>query len=325
MARLIVHNSTSRLNSIPASSSFSMMESYFAKNERMTSTSYSADMTVIFNPAKVHTFLSTIGVTYADRYSDVHLVIPVAESKGEIYIWGDTNISKAVSHADSQYGLSRFKTALGDLADIEDVSRDVLTAGYNMFEDMLHRYGADDAIILFIKEEVDRIDAVVRFVDMKEELLKHKSYRAIPGETDIELYSRIVADLYGLIDSLWKGIDSFDSNKVYTTTFHIPISSPEDWAKIRDVLSRIEMVSSFKPVASNIRSVVIEIKYLVEPLVIYDMLYKNGFTLKEDEMNKILLLIYDDNYVDSRESSDSNSKADRAEDSSGGSKFSFHR
>jgi len=138
-------------------------------DERSSSRTYAAIVTVAFSPQAVRDLLRDAGLPYSETQTRNALVLPVLQTDNGLYLWEQNNPWFA-AWRERPLGneLTPMVTPLGELEDVATViARDALALDQETLADMAERYGVTQVVVAHARlEQLDGQDRLrVRLVN----------------------------------------------------------------------------------------------------------------------------------------------------------------
>lgn len=280
LKRILPASHTWKIDNIKKDKAFDLVESSNAYEERKTSHSYMATVDIVFDKDKVRNLLNSLGITYADRYSEPMLVVPFIVEGNNRYIWSKEDWAEAWGAAPSVVGLQRYSYMLGDLEDINFFEKkDLSQYEYNDFSMLLKKYEATDILIIEATKGSDTFSVKLRMITQNDDITQDTKYK-VSDEADP--YTGLIDDTLNKIDEYFKGVDLFDVKKTFRTRLSVQLTNLEEWTSINKKLSNIVEIKKINVIKSSTNLVVIDIIFETDPLEMSAILANSGFEITED-------------------------------------------
>lgn len=271
-----------KLDQIKSEKAYDTLKSYEAKNERMTSSSYMADVNIKFNEDEITKQLNFIGAKYAVKYSDKFLVIPNLMTKYQPIMSEEWD--SVWENAPDDFGLLRFTYSINDLEDfyiLSNLNKD--TINIELLSPLFEKYDATAAIL--INANIKRETIEVEIVELKKTSVDQLklSYEIDKEIGKKENYKKLMLTIFELLDERYKGIDKFKEPEQFRSRLIAKIKEAKDWSTIRENIEFVNGVQDVEIIKMNKDSVVFDLVYNVEPEFISQNLKKDGFKLYENK------------------------------------------
>lgn len=252
-----------------------MVANFEVADERMSPVRYTADYTFHFHPADVRRLLQSAGVSVpeggaaAAEPGQPAVLLPVYENGVRAVLWDDPNPWRDAwaTHKPGS-GPARFVLPLGDIGDVAAIDAEKALGGNGdalaAFE---KKYGTGTALVAVAAlrataGRADGLDIAVRQY-RGGQLGEVHTLRldADPGEDEDALLRRGVAATEAAIESGWKGAPG-QYDQPATLTAAAPITTLDDWVRLRDQLSRVPAIRKIELRSLSRQEVVIDISYI---------------------------------------------------------------
>lgn len=280
LKRILPTSQSWKIDSIKKDQAFDLVENTNTYEERKTSHSYMATVDVIFDKDKVRNLLNSLGITYADRYSEPMLVVPFIVEGNDRYIWSKEDWAEAWGAAPSVVGLQKFSYMLGDLEDINFFERKDLSQ-YELkdFSQLLKKYEATDIVIIEATKSKNSFLVKLRMITQNDDITQETKYKTT-DETD--QYTGLIDDVLDKIDEYFKGVDLFDVKKTFRTRLSAQLNNLDEWNLVNKKLSNIPEIKKINVIKSSTNLVVLDMIFETDPLEMSEILAKSGFEITED-------------------------------------------
>jgi len=291
LKRLMPSSMLWKINNINKAEIYDLVDDRIVETERMTSTSYMATISFIFNERKVKNILNRLGAHYADEFTDRKLIIPILKVDGKTYLWGKDDWMKAWSSMPTEVGLSRYAFALGDLEDITSINlNEIEDSTYDEYFSILEKYRSQEVVFIIANKRDDLIDMKLRILSAEDE----ENFSTVEEMSNISNdfldYKKVAHNVLAKLDDDYKGIKSFEEQRLFKTRMLTMITSPKDWNKIRKKLRSISIIDSINVVKTNMDSVEFDLVYPLEPLEMTKILADNKLEIFENNNKQYLKL-----------------------------------
>lgn len=252
--------------------------------ERMTSHSYQATMNFYFDQGGIRNFMNRHGIHYSEKPIKNALLIPILHQKdGKLIIWTNNEWRDAWNQIPPEVGLMQYQLTKGDLEDVQLLDPiEVMTKPYNHFAKIFKIYKTDSLLAIFVTEMDNKLDISLRFLYKNEDSQRYYSVNKKNNESKEDLYKKTAIELANKIDSEWKGLRVFSTDRTYVTKVKIKIKSQKEWQAIQTNLNKINGMQGVKLIdQGNVKEV--EMRYKTTPAILAERLKKIGYSIKSKE------------------------------------------
>ena len=260
-----------------------MVETQTTTWDRTTSRSYRANFDIQFNQDLVKAWLNNQGIRYTSQYSPRSLIIPILHQDNQYHIWSNKDWYNAWDIANTNFGLLQLQTLQGKLSEVGIVDpQSIMVTQFRSLEPLLHELNATEAAVVFVEPNGYNIEVTVRMINKNNDIIKHYNYEMQQSLDKKELWQRIAADVISRIDMLWKGTDTFSSDKTFVSDAYIMTTRNYTWPKIQKILSTIPFIKSTKVLHddnNDKNQIKVAITYTIPPAVMSSYLKKYHVTI----------------------------------------------
>jgi len=172
-----------RLSEIPSKQVDAMLDSLSIEEERTGPRRYIGKLTVRFLPDKMRSLMSSLGVTYSEKFAGRTVIIPVWKTPEGVVLWEDNPWRQAWLSLNAESALVPLIVPVGDFADTTTLTPEqAANKDEASLEAMRLRYDAD-AILVAIASPLDEqtVQAVMVGDSPVGELEFDKAYTAENG------------------------------------------------------------------------------------------------------------------------------------------------
>ena len=257
-----------------------LVKNFEVANERMSTVRYVADYTFHFHPRQVRRLLGNAGITPTDDSGKPVIVLPVYQSEGQLWLWGDPNPwREAWRQQPAATGAVRLLVPLGDAGDLAAIDAEkARSADADALTAIAHRNGGDEAIVALaaLRPTVAQaggqaggpagpppgIDFTVRRYRAGQLVDSHVApLDAHPGESESALLGRAVAYVASQIESGWKTgpVPGYDQQGTLTAV--LPIADLDEWVRAQQRLATVPTIRKVALVALSRQEATIQIDY----------------------------------------------------------------
>ncbi|MBV9861136.1 MAG: DUF2066 domain-containing protein [Alphaproteobacteria bacterium] len=279
---------------LPDKAISAMVVSFEVANERMSAVRYLADYTFHFRPGEVKRVLRSVGLAVAaesggnataspatkeggdkqgaaatpgDAAKPV-VVLPVWRSGGKTTLWEDPNPwREAWAQRPAATGALQLIVPLGDVGDLATIDAEQARSGNSeALASIARDNGADDAVVATAtaRRQGDRLQGVDlsirRFHSGQLAEAKSRTLDANPGESPADFLRRAADAVASDLDSgAKKPAAGYDQQGSLTAI--VPITSLDDWIRVRDRLGAIAGVRKVGLMSLARDQATVEIQY----------------------------------------------------------------
>ncbi len=227
------------LANIPAKNVDAMLDSLSIEQERTGPRRYIGKLTVRFLPDKMRAMMSSLGVSYSEKYAGRTVVVPVWRTLEGAVVWEDNPWRQAWVSLRAENGLVPLIVPLGDLADTTTLTAEqAVNRDEAALEALRLRYNAD-ALLVAEASPVgeDTVQAVMQGDSPVGELGFDKAYAAENGGGLPEAAQIAAARFQQVMIQRWK-----KQNEERSITRALPVAtlpvavafySTEEWSALR--------------------------------------------------------------------------------------------
>ena len=264
-----------------------LVKNFEVANERMSTVRYVADYTFHFHAAQVRRLLGNAGITPAVDSGKPVIVLPVYQSEGRLWLWGDPNPWREAwrqQPAGSAAGTGpvRLLVPLGDAGDLAAIDAEkARSADADALTAIAHRNGGDEAIVALaaLRPTVGQagaaggqaggpaggpagVDVSVRRYRAGQLVDSHVDpLDANPGESESALLARAAASVASQIESGWKTGPVSGYDQQGTLTAVLPIADLGEWVRAQQRLATVPTIRKIALVALSRQEATIQIDY----------------------------------------------------------------
>jgi hypothetical protein len=257
-----------------------LVASFEVASEKMTAVRYTADYTYHFRPAETAKALQAAGIAANNTTSPVPgtaatsggkpvLVLPVYQTGSKVMLWDDPNPWRQAwtQRSASTVGVN-LMVPLGDAGDVSAIDADKARSGdSSALAAVAKLEGADDVLVMLAVRRAANdkpgLDVTVRryhggqFVDVHGDAID-----ANPGEKEEDFFRRAADAIATDIDIGWKNAKDTLAGQQGSLIVAAPISSLDDWLKLRDRLSGLAPVRKIDLKSLSRQEATVEIQYV---------------------------------------------------------------
>jgi len=282
LKRVLPHSLHWKLEQIRREKAYDVMESYKTLNERMTSSSYMADVDIKFNKDEITKQLNLLGAKYATNYTDKFLVLPNLQHKYEPiknedwdHVW---------QNAPDEFGLIRFTYPINDLEDfyvLSNLNKDIIAL--DVLDPVLKKYDASAALFITSNIKSGQIDTEILEITKNGIEQLNFTHRLDDKVSDEKNYRTLMLRLYELLDERYKGVNKFEEQEQYRSRLVVLTKDAKTWVKMREQLEFIGGVQEIDVLKMNRDQVIFDLVYNVNPEYLSQNLKGDNFHIYEEK------------------------------------------
>ena len=220
-----------------------MLRSMQIKNEKITTKSYSATLTLQFSPEYIKYTLSKYKISQYSPHFDSYLIIPVIKNGDNIYLWEKENkwLDPLTRNARGTTGVLVIKDnySTRNLIDLEYFKK----PKYNNFKKLASLYGTNNVVLVVGEEnkEDKLIDTKIYVLNENKATNAYLKYEMKDKNIDNDYYNasiEIVKYIDGLLveDKNKTEYNVIDRNDGYINIY-APLSSIQDYINVKHKLA----------------------------------------------------------------------------------------
>jgi hypothetical protein len=253
-----------------------LVKDYEITEEKLSSVRYIGTYTFRFKEDKVKEFLDQSGMYYTDVGSKPILVIPFFQTATHTLLWNrDENPwLQAWSRNNNLQGLVPFVVPIGDLEDVSTISDNGLIAyDHDAMQNMVSRYNAGEASLISAipqwtgtghgdSETPDYVDIhIYSTAGTLPRLSSTLKITAAEGETDEQLYDRIVNLVRNTFQQKWKDRTLVDPNQSNSIRASVKFVSMSEWIETQKALNKVAGINEVKLLSISPNEASVELKF----------------------------------------------------------------
>ena len=217
--------------------------------EKTSNVRYIATLTVVFNRSAVRSYLTAVGVPFAETPSRPVLIVPVLSRDAVNLLWEDNNPWRdAWQNLPRQEGLVPLIVPYGDLTDIRDLNTEqALRPDIERLQALARRYGARDSVVararLAVNVQTNQPMLEITMVRYGSIGGGQTLVESLTGGSAAELTALLDTGVSRVVDEVqdaWKQENMVRPGVVSRVSVVVPIESFERWLSIR---KRVDAVS----------------------------------------------------------------------------------
>lgn len=267
----------------------------FILSERMTARSYRARVSFLFDEVEVRRIVLRAGGYFYDKYSVPHILIPFLKQNNRYVLWQDANWNTAWDDRPSRIGLFSYVYLMDDIRDVGLLKNpeSFINTKLHKFVPLLERYNAEGLVAVLGEQVDDKFSVTVRIASRDKDTLRVFSYTREKDVEDAEFYKNIATDVFDKIDSIYKGYDFTDQEKLFETELVFNFENRKEWQDLKVVIGKIKEIKKFEVIEQNDISAKFRIVYNIDPTLMGKVLFNNSINIVES--NGILSVTFDSN------------------------------
>ncbi len=250
---------------LPVQTISSLVQDYEVKDEKLSAKRYIGTYTFRFRDTAVKRYFSQSGQQYTDVPSRPTLILPFLETANGTELWDNNPWMTAwASNPNLASGLVPLVVPLGDVSDVSDIGEDeALNYSPRNLRTMVNRYAASEAVIAIARPEGTGLNIQLYRTDRaRPEYVHQIMARAVPNQSEAQLYASAVAKVKDALRQDWKQKTVVDTTQASSTIqAHVSFSSLQEWAGFQRSLSRTPSVKNVSLKALSPRDAYIAIEY----------------------------------------------------------------
>ncbi|MFO0998379.1 MAG: DUF2066 domain-containing protein [Alphaproteobacteria bacterium] len=293
--RLVAGGGAERVPTPAASRLSELVQDFEVADEKVSSSRYSAKVTVRFKPEPIRAMLRADNLAFTETASRPVLVVPVYESGSRSTLWDDPNPWREAWNARlPRDGLVPFVMPAGELQDLSSLNAEQAKAlDEGRIKALAARYGALDGIVAVARAAeggsemqvtVSRVGAAAPPSTLVERL------KANPGESAAALLGRAVDAVANQVEDRWKQDNAVRSGREQTLEAVVPLGGLKDWVEVRARLARVGAVRRSELRALSRHEARVSLLYVGEPSQLATALAQAELRLEGQPPNHVLRL-----------------------------------
>lgn len=261
-----------------------MLRSMQIKNEKITTKSYSATLTLQFSPEYIKYTLSKYKISQYSPYFDSYLIVPVIKNGDNIYLWEKENkwLDPLTRNARGTTGVLVIKDnySTRNLIDLEYFKK----PKYNNFKKLASLYGTNNVVLVVGEEnkEDKLIDTKIYVLNENKATNAYLKYEMKDKNIDNDYYNasiEIVKYIDGLLveDKNKTEYNVIDRNDGYINIY-APLSSIQDYINVKHKLAINKDITQINLKMISQKMAVFTVKYSSNINNLVQSLKNIGFT-----------------------------------------------
>lgn len=261
-----------------------MLRSMQIKNEKITTKSYSATLTLQFSPEYIKYTLSKYKISQYSPHFDSYLIVPVIKNGDNIYLWEKENkwLDPLTRNARGTTGVLVIKDnySTRNLIDLEYFKK----PKYNNFKKLASLYGTNNVVLVVGEEnkEDKLIDTKIYVLNENQATNAYLKYEMKDKNIDNDYYNasiEIVKYIDGLLveDKNKTEYNVIDRNDGYINIY-APLSSIQDYINVKHKLAINKDITQINLKMISQKMAVFTVKYSSNINNLVQSLKNIGFT-----------------------------------------------
>lgn len=261
-----------------------MLRSMQIKNEKITTKSYSATLTLQFSPEYIKYTLSKYKISQYSPHFDSYLIVPVIKNGDNIYLWEKENkwLDPLTRNARGTTGVLVIKDnySTRNLIDLEYFKK----PKYNNFKKLASLYGTNNVVLVVGEEnkEDKLIDTKIYVLNENKATNAYLKYEMKDKNIDNDYYNasiEIVKYIDGLLveDKNKTEYNVIDRNDGYINIY-APLSSIQDYINVKHKLAINKDITQINLKMISQKMAVFTVKYSSNINNLVQSLKNIGFT-----------------------------------------------
>lgn len=261
-----------------------MLRSMQIKNEKITTNSYSATLTLQFSPEYIKYTLSKYKISQYSPHFDSYLIVPVIKNGDNIYLWEKENkwLDPLTRNARGTTGVLVIKDnySTRNLIDLEYFKK----PKYNNFKKLASLYGTNNVVLVVGEENKENklIDTKIYVLNENKATNAYLKYEMKDKNIDNDYYNasiEIVKYIDGLLveDKNKTEYNVIDRNDGYINIY-APLSSIQDYINVKHKLAINKDITQINLKMISQKMAVFTVKYSSNINNLVQSLKNIGFT-----------------------------------------------
>lgn len=219
-------------------------------NEKTSSVRYMATLEVRFNPDAVRELLRQNGLPYVRTSGKPLLILPVYKRSvsASPVLWAEDNawLRAWINRTAESYMVPLF-VPMGELSDLQTLTVDqILNGDLAAAQALAKRYEAEGILIVELIRNGQTFTVKGRAMDeMTASEIPNFSFSLPLTKNTATTFARAVKKVVEHLESVWKSEQMVQFNEAASLVALAPVSSLEQWEKIKGRLDRIPIISSY--------------------------------------------------------------------------------
>lgn len=219
-------------------------------NEKTSSVRYMATLEVRFNPDAVRELLRQNGLPYVRTSGKPLLILPVYKRSvsASPVLWAEDNawLRAWINRTAESYMVPLF-VPMGELSDLQTLTVDqILNSDLAAAQALAKRYEAEGILIVELIRNGQTFTVKGRAMDeMTASEIPNFSFSLPLTKNTATTFARAVKKVVEHLESVWKSEQMVQFNEAASLVALAPVSSLEQWEKIKGRLDRIPIISSY--------------------------------------------------------------------------------
>ncbi|WP_026987117.1 DUF2066 domain-containing protein [Fodinicurvata fenggangensis] len=245
--RLVPSSARNQVPSLGASEVSSLVEDLRVSDEKTTSNSYIASLTVSFRPQAVRQLLREKQVPFAEQRSEAIIVLPVFERGQDVTLWRDDNPWLQAWANHSGRGLVPFNTPLGDASAMSTISAQEARSGNREALDRIAQNNGTDSVLVAVARESGSL------IQLNAQWYEQGETRDIPvdsvsrreGEGLEQALGRAAEQISSAMNDIWKEENILRFDEQESLLAEVSVNSLDDWARMQRSLGSTSAVLQY--------------------------------------------------------------------------------
>ncbi|MGM0560200.1 MAG: DUF2066 domain-containing protein [Pseudomonadota bacterium] len=245
--RLVPSSARNQVPSLGASEVSSLVEDLRVSDEKTTSNSYIASLTVSFRPQAVRQLLREKQVPFAEQRSEAVVVLPVFERGQDVTLWRDDNPWLQAWANHSGRGLVPFNTPLGDASAMSTISaQDARSGNREALDRIAQNNGTDSVLVAVARESGSLIQLNAQWYEQGEARdIPVSSVSRREGEGLEQALGRAAEQISSAVNDIWKEENILRFDEQESLLAEVPVNSLDDWARLQRSLGSTSAVLQY--------------------------------------------------------------------------------
>lgn len=270
-----------------------MVQGIEVNDEKVTSSYYSATLSISFNQSFVDKYLKDRNISFTDKKSAPIVIAPVLmdassfEGKNQwrsaIETATSANHVLSVTVLPSLRGIDKSRIPQ-DITSLEPATRDALLK-------IGQSYNADKFILAVAVQDTDHLTVRMQDIKNPKSVVKELSFLTNDLQSAEDAFGKAAKNVTSILEGQWVGSKNEDAAPLSKITLTVPVTGLSAWESTRKRLENIGQIKDINVKSLSVKSVIADISYrdTLENLSV--KLQENGMSLEKVNDNTIALHI----------------------------------
>ncbi len=261
----ITTSQPNNLANIDAAKISELVQGIEVNNEKITSTFYSATLSISFNRALVDNLLKDSNVSFTDKKSLPIVILPLfLDGQSNLLFEAENPLRSSLSATASANHVLNISIPSKGAVDKSSLTQNIENIDSSTKESILKMgqdYNADKLILIVAYKDADKL--IIRMQDLKDPAgaIKEMSFKNSDLQVGEDIFGKAARNIISLFESQWIK-DKADSNATSTKiTLTVPFSSLEEWIAIRNRIENLSFLKSSAVTSLTAKYALIQISF----------------------------------------------------------------